>query len=77
MLNCASSIVQRNQGVGRTARVCLCCDQGVIGDEYHAVFECPATRAARAPFAHLCTTTMLAFSRNPDTLMVANVSSHA
>ena len=51
----------------------LCCDQGVIGDEYHVVFQCPATRAARAPFAHLfpCGTTMLAFSRNPDTLTVA------
>ncbi len=54
-LGCSTppSVVQRNQGVCRAARVCLCCDQGAIGDEYHAVFECPATQAARAPFAHL------------------------
>ena len=35
------------------------------------VFACPATRAACAPFAHLCTCTMLAFSRHPDTLAAA------
>jgi len=54
-LGCSTlpSVAQRNQGVCRAERVCLCCDQGAPGDEYHALFECPATRAARAPFAHL------------------------
>jgi hypothetical protein len=74
-LGCSTlpSVVQRNQGVCRAARVCLCCDQGAIGDEYHTVFECPATRAACAPFAHLFppASTMLAFSRHRDTLAVA------
>jgi len=64
-------VAQRNQRVPRAARVCLCCDQGVVGDEFHIVFACPATRAACAPFAHLCTSTMLAFSRHPDTLAAA------
>ncbi len=46
-------VAQRYQGVCRAERVCPCCDQGALGDEYHVLFECPATRAARAPFAHL------------------------
>jgi len=74
-LGCSTlpSVAQRNQGVGRAERVCLCCDPGALGDEYHALFECPATRAARAPFAHLFppASTMLAFSRHRDTLAVA------
>jgi hypothetical protein len=53
-LGCSTlpSVAHRNQGVCRDERVCLCCVQGAPGDEYHALFECPATRAARAPFAH-------------------------
>ncbi len=40
-------------GVCHAERVCPCCDQGALGDEYHVMFECPVTRAAREPFAHL------------------------
>ncbi len=80
-LGCSTlpSVAQRNQGVHRAARVCLCCDQGVIGDEYHVVFQCLATRAARAPFVHLfpCGTTMLAFSRNPDIIHLPLTCDHS
>ncbi len=71
-LGCSTlpSVAQRNQGFCRAERVCPCCDQGALGDEY--LFECPATRAARAPpFAHLFLPTMLAFNRNQDTSAVA------
>ena len=66
-------VTRRNQGAPRDARLCLLCDQHALGDEYHMLFECPATAAARAPYAHLfqpgCT--MLQFMRDPDTLAVA------
>jgi len=54
-LGCSTlpSVAQRNQGVCRAERVCPCCDQGTLDDEYHALCECPATRVAHAPFAHL------------------------
>ena len=29
-------------GVPRQDRICLMCQQGVLGDEKHHVFECPA-----------------------------------
>ena len=58
--------------VPRAQRVCLLCDQHALGDEYHMLFECTATQAARAPYAHLfppgCT--MLAFMRHDDTMAV-------
>ena len=59
--------------VPRAARLCLHCDMGALGDEYHVLFECPATRAARAPFAHLfppgCV--MLEFMNHANTRAVA------
>ena len=66
-------VTRRNQGAPRAARLCLLCEQHALGDEYHMLFECPATAAARAPYAHLfppgCT--MLQFMQHPDTLAVA------
>ena len=59
--------------IPRPHRLCLHCDQRAPGDELHLLFECPATQAARAPYAHLfppgCT--MLEFMRHPDSLSVA------
>ena len=43
----------RHARVRRAARFCRSCDQGALGDELHVLFQCPATAAARAPFAHL------------------------
>ena len=39
--------------VPRAVRLCLQCDMGALGDENRVLFECSATRAARAPYAHL------------------------
>ena len=59
--------------IPRAHRLCLHCDQRAPGDELHLLFECPATQAARAPYAPLfppgCT--MLEFMRHPDSLSVA------
>lgn len=63
----------RDRRAPRAERLCHHCPQGALGDEYHVLFECPATRAACAPFAHLfppgCT--MLQFITHPDHLGVA------
>ena len=65
------TIGQRRR-VRRRKRFCRCCNQGALGDELHVLFECPATEAARAPFAHLfppgCT--MLQFVWHQDTFSV-------
>jgi len=66
-----SPLLRSGTAGSHAPRVCLCCYQGAVGDEFHIVFACPATRAACAPFAHLCTSTMLAFSRHSDTLAAA------
>jgi len=66
-------VAQQHRRTARAERLCLHCDQGALGDEYHLLFECPATQAAREPYAHLfpqgCT--MLDFIRNSDTMAVA------
>jgi len=67
------AVQHQRPSVPRAARLCLHCDMGALGDEYHVLFECPATRAARAPFAHLfppgCV--MLEFMHHADTRAVA------
>lgn len=64
---------QRNQRLPRPQRLCSHCDQRALGDEFHMLFECPATLAARAPYARLfppgCT--MLEFMHHPDSMAVA------
>ena len=68
------SVFMRTDGVDcRADRACRMCTTGAIGDEYHVLFECPATQAARAPFAHLFphNCTMLGFINNPDSPAVA------
>jgi hypothetical protein len=63
----------RERRAPRAARLCTHCTQRALGDEFHVLFECPATRVACAPFAHLfppgCT--MLQFINHPDHLGVA------
>ena len=58
--------------VPRAQRLCLLCDQHALGDAYHMLFECTATQAARAPYAHLSPPgcTMLEFMRHDDTIAV-------
>ncbi len=34
-------------GVPRQDRICMMCQQGVLGDEKHLVFECPASQDLR------------------------------
>ena len=67
-------LVPRKQYAASGRRLCLHCDQHALGDESHMLLECPATQAARAPYALLfppgCT--MLKFMRQPDTLAVAH-----
>ena len=62
--------------VPRAARLCLHCNMDALGDEYHVLYECPATRAARAPFAHLfppgCV--MLEFMNHADTRAVERMN---
>ena len=66
-------VAQQHQRVPREQRLCLHCDIHALGDEKHMLFECPATQAVRAHFAHLfppgCT--VQAFGRHPDKLGVA------
>ncbi len=68
----ALPMTQRNNRRPRLQRLCLHCDHGALGDEMHMLFECPATQAARAPYAHLfppgCT--MLEFMQHPDSMTV-------
>ena len=66
-------VSQRHQRIARAERLCLHCDQRALGDEYHILFECPATLPARVPYMHLfppgCT--MLEFMQHPDSMAVA------
>ena len=65
--------IDRDRRAPREERLCQHCTQRALGDEYHVVFEFPATRPACAPFAHLfppgCT--MLQVITHPDHLGVA------
>ncbi len=66
------SVAQRYQGACRAERVCPCCDQGALVDEYHVLFESrllgPPVRLPRT-----CSRTaelLLAYVRHPDALAV-------
>ena len=43
----------RHSGVPYADRLCCACDQQVVEDAYHFVFECPDVRRARGMFTIL------------------------
>ena len=72
-MGCHDKLPINDHAVPRAERLCLQCDQHALGDEYHMFFECSATAAARAPYAHLFARgcTLLEFMRHDDTKGVA------
>ena len=72
-MGCHDKLPINDHDVPRAERMCLQCDQHALGDEYHMLFECSATAAARAPYAHLFSLgcTLLEFMRHDDTQGVA------
>src|SRR5689334_1661197 len=40
-------------GVPRPARACPLCAAGLVGDEYHLVFECSGLQGVRDQYGHL------------------------
>ena len=45
--------VGRHAGIPRSARLCSRCSTGIVGDEHHLMFTCPAVAHVRSEFPQL------------------------
>jgi hypothetical protein len=71
--------VGRRAGVPRSARLCPRCSTGIVGDEHHLLFTCPAVEHIRSQFPQLFNgpRSVLAFMWQPDLNAVATFVSLA